>query len=105
MEIESELKDLDEAFWKSEFLKFKRNDKLYEVRESVLPASKQDSDQYYEYRIDWPYQAPPGSYQLDVFAVKDHRVLVVNESLYSRPGPQSAEAVEELARFLHPKAF
>jgi hypothetical protein len=31
-------------------------------------------------------------------------VLVVEESLFSRPGPRSVEAVEMLARFLHPDA-
>lgn len=38
-------------------------------------------------------------------AVKQGRVLVVEESLFSRPGPRSAEAVEQLARFLHPQAW
>lgn len=33
------------------------------------------------------------------------RVLVVDERLYSRPGPQAVTAVEELARFLHPRLF
>jgi iron complex transport system substrate-binding protein len=37
-------------------------------------------------------------------AVKQGRVLVVEESLFSRPGPRSVEAVEMLARFLHPDA-
>jgi iron complex transport system substrate-binding protein len=44
-------------------------------------------------------------YFQELQAVKAHRVLVVSESLYSRPGPRSAEAVEELARFLHPEAW
>ena len=44
-------------------------------------------------------------YFQELQAVKAHRVLVVDESLYSRPGPRSAEAVEELARFLHPEAW
>jgi len=38
-------------------------------------------------------------------AVKAKRVLVVDESLFSRPGPRSADAVETLARFLHPEAW
>lgn len=38
-------------------------------------------------------------------AVNQGRVLVVEESLFSRPGPRSAEAVEQLARFLHPQAW
>ncbi|MFZ5450196.1 MAG: ABC transporter substrate-binding protein [Thermodesulfobacteriota bacterium] len=44
-------------------------------------------------------------YFQELKAVKAHRVLVVDESLYSRPGPRSATAVEELARFLHPEAW
>jgi len=44
-------------------------------------------------------------YYQELQAVKTHRVLVVSESLYSRPGPRSAEAVEQLARFLHPEAW
>ena len=38
-------------------------------------------------------------------AVKNKQVLVVSESLFSRPAPRSTEAVEKLARFLHPGAF
>jgi len=44
-------------------------------------------------------------YFQELRAVKDRRVLVVEESLFSRPGPRSAEAVELLARFLHPQAW
>jgi iron complex transport system substrate-binding protein len=44
-------------------------------------------------------------YFQELQAVKSRRVLVVDESLYSRPGPRSAEAVEQLARFLHPGAW
>jgi iron complex transport system substrate-binding protein len=44
-------------------------------------------------------------YFQELQAVKTHRVLEVDESLYSRPGPRSAEAVAELARFLHPEAW
>lgn len=44
-------------------------------------------------------------YFQELRAVQTRRVLVVEEGLFSRPGPRSAEAVEQLARFLHPKAF
>jgi iron complex transport system substrate-binding protein len=44
-------------------------------------------------------------YFQELQAVRRHRVLVVSESLFSRPGPRSAEAVVQLARFLHPEAF
>jgi len=35
-------------------------------------------------------------------AVKEGRVLYVDEKLFSRPGPRAAEAAEVLSRFLHP---
>ncbi len=44
-------------------------------------------------------------YFQELRAVKERRVLVVEESLFSRPGPRSADAVEQLARFLHPEAW
>ncbi len=48
------------------------------------------------------YQRP---YYKELRAVKQRRVLVVEESLFSRPGPRSADAVAQLARFLHPGAW
>jgi iron complex transport system substrate-binding protein len=38
-------------------------------------------------------------------AVRQGRVLVVDEQVFSRPGPRNVEAVEQLARFLHPGRF
>ncbi len=36
-------------------------------------------------------------------AVKDNKILIVSEFNYARPGPRAVDAVEELARWLHPK--
>ncbi len=38
-------------------------------------------------------------------AVKNNKILVVDEQVFSRPGPRSVEAVEKLARFLHPDVW
>jgi iron complex transport system substrate-binding protein len=38
-------------------------------------------------------------------AVKDRKVLIVDEQVYSRPGPRCVDAVEELAAFLHSERF
>lgn len=38
-------------------------------------------------------------------AVENGRVMVVDEQIYSRPGPRTVDAVEELAAFLHPDRF
>jgi iron complex transport system substrate-binding protein len=36
-------------------------------------------------------------------AVRDGHVVTVDEQVFSRPGPRSVEAVEQLAAFLHPR--
>jgi iron complex transport system substrate-binding protein len=38
-------------------------------------------------------------------AVRENRVLWVDEQVFSRPGPRSVDAVETLAAFLHPERF
>ena len=38
-------------------------------------------------------------------AVREGRVLVVEEFIFSRPGPRAVDAVEQLAAFLHPQRF
>ena len=38
-------------------------------------------------------------------AVREGRIMMVDEQRYSRPGPRCVEAVEELAAFLHPERF
>lgn len=38
-------------------------------------------------------------------AVTEGMVMEVDEQIFSRPGPRAVDAVEELARFLHPQAF
>ena len=38
-------------------------------------------------------------------AVRNGKTLLVDEQVYSRPGPRSVDAVEELAAFLHPERF
>lgn len=40
----------------------------------------------------------------DLRAVREGRVLTVDEDLFARPGPRSVDAAEELGHFLHPGA-
>lgn len=69
----------------------KANPDVYIIQKGPMNRSPEDI-----------YKRP---YFQELKAVKTHRVLVVDESLYSRPGPRSGEAVAELARFLHPEAW
>ncbi len=44
-------------------------------------------------------------YFKELRAVKTGQVLLVDEGLFSHPGPRSVQAVKQLARFLHPEAW
>src|SRR4030042_3109153 len=67
------------------------NPEVYVIQEGPMNSSPEDI-----------YARP---YFQELRAVRERRVLVVEESLFSRPGPRSAAAVEQLARFLHPQAW
>ena len=41
----------------------------------------------------------------DINALKNHRYYSIDANIISRPGPRMAEAVEALARMLHPELF
>ncbi|MCC6148272.1 MAG: cobalamin-binding protein [Anaerolineaceae bacterium] len=47
--------------------------------------------------------ARPGWAQIN--AVKNGRVLPINDDLVSRPGPRMVDGLEELAKILHPEVF
>jgi iron complex transport system substrate-binding protein len=44
-------------------------------------------------------------FQASLRAVREKRVLYVDEKLVSRPGPRIAEAAEMISRFLHPELW
>jgi len=54
-----------------------------------------------------PNPLPPDErpHFLTLAAVRRGRVHMVDEQLFSRPGPRSVEAVEELAAILYPQSF
>ncbi len=41
----------------------------------------------------------------NISAVKDGRIIAINPDLTNRPGPRVVDALEQLARALHPQAF
>jgi iron complex transport system substrate-binding protein len=69
----------------------KADPEVYIIQEGPMNRSPEDI-----------YARP--NYQ-ELSAVKNRRVLVVDQSLFSRPGPRSAQAVQQLARFLHPQVW
>ena len=40
-----------------------------------------------------------------IMAIKNRKILIPNPDIFLRPGPRIVDAIEEIARFLHPEAF
>lgn len=84
----------------------KKNKKL--VRMGIESLIESDPDVYIVQRGPMnqnPSQPSNRSHFQVLNAVVNGKVIMVDEQIYSRPGPRSVDAVEELAAFLHPGLF
>ena len=81
-------------------------EKLVRLNEEMLFAG--DPDAYVAQRGPMNAAAAPVAerrHYRALRAVREGRVLMVEERMFSRPGPASVDAVELLARWLHPACF
>ncbi len=76
--IRSSLKDLDREKWLAEFLKFKQKEHLYREQPGIVKVDQANGA--YSVEIDWPFEAPPGEYFVEVFAVQNGEVVDKAES-------------------------
>ncbi|MDH3393365.1 MAG: TIGR02186 family protein [Desulfobulbaceae bacterium] len=60
-----------ESKWFAEFLKFKKAEELYNVKEGAIVRENGK----FSIAVEWPFQAPPATYTVDVFAVRDGKVV------------------------------
>lgn len=74
--IESSAEGMDKDRWINEFIKFKEEEKLYRVEEGKIT---QQSGEYH-LEMKWPYQATPGTYKVEVLAVRDGNIVDRAES-------------------------
>lgn len=63
-----------EEKWFDEFLKFKKAEKLYNVQEETI-VRKEGGAGEFSLAVDWPFQAPPATYTVEVFAVRDGQIV------------------------------
>jgi uncharacterized protein (TIGR02186 family) len=63
-----------------DFIKYKEDGKLYGESVGSVDVQKDENGESYFTIFDWPYQAPPGQYQVTVYAVKDGKVADTAES-------------------------
>jgi uncharacterized protein (TIGR02186 family) len=61
--------------WFNEFLKYKKASRVYSVASGNISLTEKDGKQNYYIKMDWPYQAAPGEYLVNVYSVKDKKVV------------------------------
>jgi len=65
----------EKARWFDEFIKFKENSHLYSVSTGKITVTEKEGQGTYYILTEWPYQAPPGKYMVDVYAIKDKKIV------------------------------
>ncbi len=70
-EVVSSAGRIDVEQWFSEFIKFKQSEHLYRVQEGNIQLNGGS----YQLETDWPYQAAPGDYDVEVLAVRNGQVV------------------------------
>lgn len=65
----------EKSQWFNEFVKFKADSNLYSASTGNITLAQKDGKQNYYILTEWPFQAPPGSYTVTVYAVKDGKVI------------------------------
>ena len=61
--------------WFDEYLKFKKQENVYDMQEGTVVRQHGVDGNTYKVDVAWPYQAPPGIYTVDVLAVRDGKVV------------------------------
>jgi uncharacterized protein (TIGR02186 family) len=73
--VESSIAEMDEDRWIGEFIKFKEAEKLYQIQEGAITRRHGTQGNEYQLDISWPFQAPPGTYTIEVLAVRDGNLV------------------------------
>jgi uncharacterized protein (TIGR02186 family) len=70
----------EKARWFGEYVKFKEDANLYATSAGKIAFSEKDGKREYFINTPRPYEAPPGTYDVTVYAVKDGKVVETAES-------------------------
>ncbi|OGQ94746.1 MAG: hypothetical protein A2521_16610 [Deltaproteobacteria bacterium RIFOXYD12_FULL_57_12] len=73
--ITSSAGEIDPDKWFVEYLKLKENEKLYSVTNGAITRQHDANEDTYTLDAEWPYQASPGLYNIEVLAVDNGRVV------------------------------
>ncbi len=71
--IKTNMKNFERDKWIVEFLKFMEEEQLYHEEDGVIKVDR--AEHTFSVDIDWPFEAPPGEYFVEVFAVQNGQVV------------------------------
>jgi len=74
-QVESSAENMDPDQWIAEFVKFKKAEKLYQIQEGTITRGQGTLANDYQLNLDWPFQAAPGNYNIEVLSVRDGNVV------------------------------
>ena len=81
-----------------DFIKYKQEGKLYSESLGNVDIKPEDIGESYNTVFDWPYQAPPGQYQVDVYAVRDGQVIDTAKSQVTVEQDGAVKSLSDMAR-------
>lgn len=64
-----------EGKWFDEFIRFKEQEMVYSIQEGTITRKHGEKGNTFEAVVNWPYQAQPGVYDVEVFAVNGGKVV------------------------------
>ncbi len=64
----------DRIKWIKEFIHFKENLRLYRKELKAVKVDKTSQGENFSLSLHWPYQAPPGVYNLTVYLIQNQKV-------------------------------
>ena len=73
--IEDSVGNPADGKWFDEYLKFKKEENVYNVQEGTVVRTHGVEGNTYKVDVAWPYQAPPGIYTVEVLAARDGNVV------------------------------
>jgi uncharacterized protein (TIGR02186 family) len=72
--------EAEKAKWFEEFVKFKERSRLYSESTGKISLTQNNGKGNYYIKTEWPYQVPPGKYDVTVYAVKNGKVSETAQS-------------------------
>lgn len=81
-----------------DFIKYKEDGKLYGQSIGNVDMTPDENGESYYTLFEWPYQAPPGQYQVDVYAVRDGQVVDTAQSQVVVKEDGAIKSLSEMAQ-------